>query len=179
MKVIAHLPLKESLKQSLRISEGRAVKVNGRRFSVANLKSFAMHGCKCVRCGREANRLLAWEDNGGGLHVDLFHRNSNGNLILMNRDHIIPKSKKGPNTEWNYQTMCVKCNCKKGNAESDADRELAKFRAKWKKAHMFIHDNYWRILPKWARKGVIGKLVVRFRERYVHHVSYVAAKVMA
>ncbi len=28
MKIIAHLPIKESLKQSVRIREGRAVKVN-------------------------------------------------------------------------------------------------------------------------------------------------------
>jgi hypothetical protein len=179
MKVIAHLPIEESLKQSLRISEGRAVKVNGRRYSVANLKSFAMHGCKCVRCGREANRLLAWEDNGGGMHVDLFHRNGSGKLILMNRDHIIPKSKKGPNTEWNYQTMCIKCNCKKGNVETDADRKLAEFRAKWKKVHMFIHANYWKVLPAFARKGAIGKLVIRFRERHVHKLSYLFAKVLA
>jgi 5-methylcytosine-specific restriction endonuclease McrA len=33
----------------------------------------------------------------------------------MTRDHIQPKSKGGPETLENMQTMCTRCNGKKGN----------------------------------------------------------------
>lgn len=175
MKILAVLPVKECLRQSLRISEGRVVKKNGKRFSVANLKSFAMHGCKCARCGREGNKVIAWEDPGGGLHVDLFHANRD-KLILMNRDHIIPKSKKGSNSEWNYQTMCVKCNCKKGNNETEGDRALAMFRNHWRNLHVRFHDAYWRWVPEALRGRRSAKWFVMFRERYLHKFTFWLAR---
>jgi 5-methylcytosine-specific restriction endonuclease McrA len=175
MNVVAHLPIKEALRQSFRISEGASVKVNGQRFNVFGLRTFAMHGCKCSRCGKVGNNLVAWKDKGDSLHVDLFHKTESGKFILMNRDHIIPKSKRGANSEWNYQTMCVTCNLKKGNNETDEDKELAKFREKWKKIHMAIHKKYWNHLPKWMRRGTMAKILVKLRERYTHKVSYVMA----
>ncbi len=176
MKVIAELPLEQSLKISLYRGDGkRTIKVGQRRFNVSNLRTFAVHGCKCVRCGREGNRLVAWQDKGGGLHVDLFADN-NGGLILMNRDHIIPKSKKGSNSDWNYQTMCVKCNCKKGNNESREDRALALFRSHWKKIHMALHDSYWKTMPKFLRNKKLDNHFVTFRELHMHKVSYFLAK---
>ncbi len=137
-----------------------------------------MHGCTCVRCGRSANRLIAWEDNGGGLHIDLFHRTGNGNLVMMNRDHIIPKSKRGSNSEWNYQTMCVKCNTKKANNETAEDLELAKFRSKWRNVHTAIHNRFWHIVPRWARTGVVSRFMTKLLERHSHQVSYAVARVL-
>lgn len=180
MKILAELPLQESLRQSLRISEGRSIKVAGKRYSVANLRIFAVHGCKCVRCGREGNRIIAWEDRGGGLHVDLFHsnpRNPKGTLMLMNRDHIIPRSKKGGNTDWNYQPMCVRCNNKKGNNETVHDVELAKFRDHWKQIHVKLHDSFWRVVPEPLRFKWATKAFVQFRERHLYCVSYAIAKI--
>ena len=176
MKILAELPIKESLKQSLRISDGRAVKVDGRRYSVANLRIFAMHGCKCVRCGLEGNRLIAWEDRGGGLHIDLFHARGK-HLTLMNRDHIIPKSKKGANSDWNYQPMCVKCNTKKANNETNADKALAQFRTHWRNIHMTMHDSFWSVVPRPLRTKWATETFVKFRERHLHRVSYAIAKV--
>lgn len=178
MKIIAYLPIKESLKQSLRASEDRSIMINNRRFCVATMKTFAVHGCTCVRCGIQGNTIVAWEDNGGGLHVDLFAK-LGSNLYLMNRDHIIPKSKKGPNTDWNYQPMCAKCNTKKGNAETPEDRQLAAFRQHWKKIHCAIHDNVFKWMPKWMKGSNLKKKIVKFRESYLHHFTYVLAKVTA
>lgn len=177
MNVVAKLPLKESLQMSLRTSEGRTVKVHGKRFSVAGLKSFAMHGCKCARCGREGNKILAWIDKGGGMHVDLFNETHKHGLILMNRDHIIPKSKKGGNTEWNYQTMCVKCNCKKGNNETSEDHALSRFRNHWKALHVSLHDAYWRYIPTQLRTKWGTTMFVKFRERYLYKFTFLLAKV--
>lgn len=33
----------------------------------------------------------------------------------MTKDHIVPKSKGGPDKIENYQTMCTECNCIKGS----------------------------------------------------------------
>jgi len=179
MKVLAELPVKAALRKSLlTCTSARKMNANGRSFSVANLRTFAVHGCTCVRCGCEGNRLIAWEDNGGGIHVDLFAKGKNGPL-LMNRDHIIPRSKRGPNTDWNYQTMCVKCNCKKGNNETDHDRELAKFRVHWRKIHVALHNGYWKFVPRFFRSRRLTKLSLTFRDAYLHKVSYFLAKVTA
>lgn len=180
MKILAELPLKESLKMSLMTcTNARKVKGNGQSFSVSNLKTFAVHGCKCVRCGRVGNKLIAWQDNGGGIHVDLFSEGQKGGLVLMNRDHIIPKSKKGPNTDWNYQTMCVKCNCKKGNNETPQDIELAKFRARWRAIHVAMHDGYWKYVPKFLRGRWLTKVSVSLRDAHLHKFTYVLARLTA
>ncbi len=48
-------------------------------------------------------------------HFNLYHMGKKGGLILMTKDHVIPKSKNGPNRIENLQTMCMTCNIKKGN----------------------------------------------------------------
>jgi hypothetical protein len=175
MKILAELPVKEALRVSLATAtNARFVKANGRKFSVSNLRVFAVHGCECVRCGRKGNRIVAWVDNGGGMHVDLFSGN-----IMMNRDHIIPKSKKGPNSDWNYQPMCIKCNSKKGNNESAEDRELAKFRAHWRNIHVTMYDGFWKIVPRFVRTSRMVGLALKFRDSYFHKISYALAKVTA
>ena len=35
--------------------------------------------------------------------------------MMMTKDHILPRSKGGANRLENYQPMCSKCNCKKGD----------------------------------------------------------------
>lgn len=176
MNIIAELPVEQSLRQSLRASEGRYVSVGKRNFEVSNLKTFAVHGCKCVRCGCVGNKILAWIDKGGGHHIDLFNESPEKKLTLINRDHIIPKSKKGGNTEWNYQTMCVKCNCKKGNNETAEDLALAEFRRHWKNIYVGLRDLYWKYVPKKLRGRRTSKLFVRFQERHLHKVTYHVAK---
>lgn len=178
MNIVAHLPLKETLKMSLRSHEGAKVKApNGRAYTVSNLKSFAIHGCKCARCGREGNAVVVWIDNGGGQHIDLFAIHQGYQRpILMNRDHIIPKSKKGPNSEWNYQTMCVKCNTKKGNRETQEDVALSQFRSHWRSIHIALHDSYWTHAPRFVRSSRFTKLFIKFKERHLHKVSLFIAK---
>jgi 5-methylcytosine-specific restriction endonuclease McrA len=39
--------------------------------------------------------------------------------VLMTKDHIIPRSKGGPDTMDNYRTMCSPCNNKRGNKDDD------------------------------------------------------------
>ena len=180
INIIAELPIEKALRQSmLTSSDANVVKANGRRICVANLKTFAYHGCTCVRCGRVGNRIIAWIDKGGGMHVDLYCKQGD-RMTLMNRDHIIPKSKRGPNTHWNYQTMCVKCNTKKADNETPEDVRLSQFRTKWRDTYVVLQDNFWSYVPAFLRKSPVwNRRLSAFRDLYLHRITYLWAKVVA
>ncbi len=89
------------------------VKLNSDRY-----KLFLTKGLKCVGCSREGN-MFALERakdncNPDAYHFNLYHAQTNklGEMIetLMTKDHIVPKSKGGPDHIDNYQTMCTQCN---------------------------------------------------------------------
>jgi 5-methylcytosine-specific restriction endonuclease McrA len=83
---------------------------------------------KCVTCGIDGTIFL--KDIGGTKegdkkHFNLYAEDTNGDLILMTKDHIIPKSRGGKNQINNYQTMCSRCNFEKGN-KLEEERQLNK-----------------------------------------------------
>lgn len=72
--------------------------------------------CKCIGIVF----LLQWHEcdyKAGNIspHFNLYAE-KNGELILMTKDHILPRSKGGKNYLTNYQTMCIECNITKGNS---------------------------------------------------------------
>jgi hypothetical protein len=78
------------------------------------LQTFFHKGCKCVECGREATQIALGQASGkGGRHWDLY----DDNFYPLTVDHIIPRSKGGPDTLDNYQPMCYGCNQTKGNGD--------------------------------------------------------------
>jgi len=80
------------------------------------LMVFATHGTKCCCCGIEAAYFLYFENQDKGFLRLMVYRNTrSGNPIFLTKDHIIPKSKGGPNIMMNYQVMCVECNARKQN----------------------------------------------------------------
>lgn len=87
--------------------EGHRVKVTSTR-----LMTFATKGLNCVTCGREGSYFEV-NDNTSGPHLNLYSTDG----VLMTKDHIIPKSKGGSNGLCNMQTMCRRCNAKKGNGD--------------------------------------------------------------
>lgn len=81
--------------------------------------TFYAHGTKCVHCGIEGNFFVK-EKNVASYDTDkyvlnLYALGSNGEEILMNKDHIVPRSFGGSNVINNLQPMCAKCNIEKGN----------------------------------------------------------------
>lgn len=72
---------------------------------------FVAKGLACVCCGLVGTQLIHSVDKGGHVHVDVY----SANYILMNVDHIIPRSKGGSNTIENKQPMCEPCNTAKSN----------------------------------------------------------------
>jgi 5-methylcytosine-specific restriction endonuclease McrA len=70
----------------------------------------------CVACGIEGIIFLLEKQNKDhqSPHLNLYGWRDD-TLVLMTKDHIIPKSKGGKNELSNYQTMCVTCNNRKSN----------------------------------------------------------------
>ena len=80
-------------------------------------KCFKIHGITCYQCGIEG-RFFAMErhpENGPQYHFNLYGYNLNGNEVILTKDHMIPISEGGKDHIDNYQTLCFKCNVKKGN----------------------------------------------------------------
>jgi 5-methylcytosine-specific restriction endonuclease McrA len=97
------------------------------------LQTFARKGFKCVTCGIEGKYFaLEQHTNKNGKespnawHFNLYALNEANEEVLMTRDHIVPKSRGGPDTLDNSQTMCALCNNKKGNnVEGEPSKEIA------------------------------------------------------
>ena len=72
---------------------------------------FIKIGYNCVGegCEVKGTHFALGEDNGGGLHMDLYGY-EDGELIMLTIDHIKPKSKGGKNHVKNYQNLCKICN---------------------------------------------------------------------
>jgi hypothetical protein len=78
----------------------------------------------CVRCGKvgtifllQAYRIAPYLKQSEGMekpHFNLYHIDDAGHFHLMTQDHIHPRSKGGPDTLANLQTMCSDCNNQKG-----------------------------------------------------------------
>jgi len=77
---------------------------------------FKKRGITCAHCGLTGKffaleRHMPFERP----HFNLYAIDPDGNEVLMTKDHIVPKSKGGKNWQSNYQVLCCRCNCKKGN----------------------------------------------------------------
>jgi 5-methylcytosine-specific restriction endonuclease McrA len=99
-------------------SKNRRVKLDGDEVRVKGIrmKSFAVNGIKCVTCGLVGTFFVKEKLPGdNSFHLNLYAVDKDGKEVLMTRDHIQPKSKGGPETLENMQTMCTRCNGKKGN----------------------------------------------------------------
>lgn len=81
---------------------------NHRRLGVFFHKGVA---CVTPNCKHVGTRLIFSRDAAGGEHWDVF----TDDMLLMNVDHIQPKSRGGSNKLENLQPMCSLCNTHKSN----------------------------------------------------------------
>lgn len=96
---------------------GFAVGLGSQRYQV-----FA-RSCTCVTCGLEGtvmcldrNKYKKRQTSSKRAHFNLYGITRSGRVVMLTKDHIVPKSKGGANTLDNYQTMCDDCNNRKGAA---------------------------------------------------------------
>ena len=95
------------------------------------LRVFYHKGMKCVnyaQCGREGEIITHGIDNGGGMHIDV----CTADFYPMTIDHIIPRSKGGPNTLKNLDPMCSECNARKGNIHDGEGQGHGKYSDSYK-----------------------------------------------
>lgn len=108
--------------------DGDRIKMNSLRLNV-----FKEKGIKCVCCGLEG-RFFAKEKSieNESYHFNLYAINENGNEVLMTKDHIMARSKGGPDHLDNMQTMCIKCNNEKDTMSIEEFEEYKKNKVKLK-----------------------------------------------
>ena len=93
------------------IFKGYNVKSSSDRY-----QNFIVKGITCVTCGLTASYFaIERGDRDTNYHFNLYGTDKKGREVLFTKDHILPKSKGGKNHIDNYQTMCTRCNAKKGN----------------------------------------------------------------
>jgi len=107
-------------KLRIAISEDSRIELDGHLISTNSdrYKLYITKGCTCVRCGLKAT-FWALQDNSGKhtnqqLHLNLYGVN-NGRVIMMTKDHILPKFRGGADHIDNYQPLCETCNKAKGH----------------------------------------------------------------
>ncbi len=85
------------------------VRMNSHRYFVFK------NSAKCSACGLEGTKfLLEKHERDSQPHFNLYGE-ENGELVMMTKDHIVPKSCGGGNVMSNYVCMCSICNNLKGD----------------------------------------------------------------
>lgn len=109
--------VKSGVKANEVIFSGKIVKMSSKR-----LRTFRLKGIACVTCGLtgqyfalERHKVLSNHSDPNVWHFNLYAVDTDGLEVLMTRDHVVPLSRGGPDSLSNSQTMCARCNNKKGN----------------------------------------------------------------
>lgn len=76
------------------------------------IKLFTKMGMECKICGLTAKYIVVGHHK---LHNTKTLTLYSNNFTVMTVDHIIPRSKKGPNSRSNKQCLCEKCNYQKSD----------------------------------------------------------------
>ena len=104
------VPVKTKKKDCKVNFDGDLIKMNSQRYEL-----FKNKGVKCVDCGIEGKYFVKEKHpSSNSYHFNLYAINKRGKEVLMTKDHIIRKRDGGADSLENYQTMCTKCNQKKG-----------------------------------------------------------------
>lgn len=118
---------------AIHLSDGTVIKIRAAATRKQQSIKFNVHkrdrGCK--RCNTKL-AYFSMVEHDGHKHIHPIGIDGEGNHVQLTIDHVIPKSKGGPNISENLMTLCFKCNSEKGNAPTQHDKtkvyELNKLR---------------------------------------------------
>lgn len=134
--VIGYLPLADTLAQVADEDDYIDIPLDGKDYRVnigaSRLRVFkknpicACCGIRATECSLDLDFQATKEAGDARYHINLYAATGvkgqdHQHMILFARDHIIPKSKGGDETEENSQTLCFNCNCLKDSAELDLE----------------------------------------------------------
>lgn len=98
----------------IQLVPGHMINTGSTRYRV-----FLYKGVKCVKCGIEGKFLALEKDvknKDSIFHLNLYALDKYGREVMMTQDHIIPRSKGGPDDLDNLQPMCIHCNRDKADS---------------------------------------------------------------
>lgn len=100
-------------------------KVTKKRIKLRRAQILNKIGYQCVEdnCNLKDFHFGLGIDKGGGLHLDLYGYDQEGDIVMITIDHIVPKSKGGSDTIDNFQPMCKVHNEMKAH-EYNMDRQF-------------------------------------------------------
>jgi hypothetical protein len=145
-EILPHINGEKGKKQFIVGDKEYTVRLNGDRFSLFKKSNV------CVSCGIVGTKFILMACSAAHVgHMDLYGE-EDGRLVLMTKDHIIPRSKNGTNEDSNYQCLCAICNNLKSHYFLTAEdirklRELSKNKDKLtpKELRKLINFTRWQL----------------------------------
>lgn len=125
------------------------VRVNGDRFQLFKKQP------RCVVCQVEGTVFILDippKLEGDKPHFNFYAETEDRGLVLMTKDHVIPRARNGKSVQGNYQTMCSDCNSKKGTDIRDY-RNV--FSAAWSVPMNVTLADVWRQIQKTGPSAVL------------------------
>jgi hypothetical protein len=82
-----------------------------------NLQLFVKYqdSLTCPECGLVPSFWALQSSGNRPYHLNLWGYDVQGNQRLFTKDHVVPRSKGGPDELSNYQPMCMRCNGRLGD----------------------------------------------------------------
>lgn len=92
----------------------KPIGLKGVRIRRHRFLNFLYNGTACQKCGIEGKIFILKKIDKKEKHLNLFADLGKGKMMLINKDHILPRSFGGVDCIHNLQVLCQKCNTTKG-----------------------------------------------------------------
>ena len=127
--------------------------VTDRKIKLRRAHVYSELGGECIETGCELSgyHYAVGKDAGGGIHLDLYAYDHDGDLVMITVDHITPKSKGGKNHVSNYQPMCKPHNEMKSNVHN-FERKFIDLVDIYKSDRELVTQNYSLYKRKFTQK---------------------------
>lgn len=149
-------------------------------YDFEKVKTF-QRSCTCINCGLEATELRLERMKSckhpvyGEDHLNMYGYSHKGREVMFTVDHAILKSQNGPDCTENYNTMCERCNFRRGAKYPNLQDFLDKFKVQsteqyWDDIEVYEAEKVQRTIERnLAKKKGHYVAVAEFRANSMHH----------